>query len=147
LIVVEVRGVCDTHAAEQPAATAAQSYALASSSVVDGRVLPFSWVDCSALSRFIGPSLAEKRGRKRDYIYGRAMARLLAHEFYHVLAQTEEHTAAGLTKPKFSVNDLLADRFEYEETALSRLRGQPAEVAQAPSRAEQAAEHEDFAGR
>jgi hypothetical protein len=143
LIIVEMRGVCRVPAKNKIAAPSQHPFSLASSSVVDGRVLPFSWLDCSALNRFLGPSLAKESKTAREYLYGRAMARLLAHEFYHVVAQTEEHTSSGLTKPRFSVNDLLTDRFEFEDTALSKLRSQPDEVAHVSNQRET----ETFAGR
>jgi hypothetical protein len=50
------------------------------------------------------------------------MARLLAHEFYHVLAQTEHHTETGVAKARFSTADLLADHFHFEGAALNRVR-------------------------
>jgi hypothetical protein len=49
------------------------------------------------------------------------MARLLAHEFYHVLAQTGDHTQAGICKASFSRADLLADHFDFDDVALERL--------------------------
>ena len=33
------------------------------------------------------------------------MARLLAHEFYHILAQTDDHAPAGIAKARFSTAD------------------------------------------
>jgi hypothetical protein len=49
------------------------------------------------------------------------MARLLAHEFYHVLAQTDDHTQTGIAKARFSTADLLAEHFDFESVALGRL--------------------------
>ena len=91
------------------------------SAVADGRVLPFSWVDCSALNRFLGPAISSQTAQDQAYIYGRSMARLLAHEFYHVLAQTGDHTQAGICKASFSRADLLADHFDFDDLALERL--------------------------
>jgi hypothetical protein len=50
------------------------------------------------------------------------MARVLAHELYHVLAQTRDHAAEGIGKPCFTAADLVSSRFEFEATSLSRLR-------------------------
>ncbi len=50
------------------------------------------------------------------------MARLLAHEFYHVLAQTDDHTQTGIAKARFSTADLLAEHFDFETIAIDRLR-------------------------
>ena len=54
-------------------------------------------------------------------LYGRSMARLLAHEFYHILAQTGGHAPTGIAKARFSTADLLADHFDFETVALDRL--------------------------
>jgi hypothetical protein len=121
LIVVELVGACAFPPRDSPVPLAS-NFALASSSVVDGRVLPFSWVDCSALTRFLGPAILNLADAEQARIYGRSMARLLAHEFYHVLAQTSEHTSTGISKPRFSIADLLADHLDFGIAALERFR-------------------------
>ena len=57
------------------------------------------------------------------------MARVLAHELY-IPRPSADHGRAGIAKPCFSTADLLATRFEFEETVLARLRRvRPAPVA------------------
>jgi hypothetical protein len=128
LVVVSFRGNCSAFV--ETAAPQANLRALASSSVVDGHILPFAWVDCSALSRFLTSSLANTSRAGRDGAFGRAMARLLAHEFYHVLAQTTDHTAAGITKPSLSVADLEAVQFTFDSIALARINSRAAVAPQ-----------------
>jgi len=120
LIVVELRGMCTAPVGATDPILVPTS--LASSSVVNGRVLPFSHVDCPVLSRLLGPYLANETETAREYVYGRAIARLLAHEFYHVLGQTTQHTGVGVSKERFTASDLLGDHFDFEDGALSRLR-------------------------
>jgi|SRR5579871_1074641 len=132
--VVELRGVCAPPRVDVRMAPAKQGLPLASSSTSDGEVLPFSAIDCAALNRFLGPSLGKKAEAVRNFIYGRAMARLLAHELYHVLAHTQEHTLAGIAKPSFSIKDLLAEHFGFERAALDKLR-QPSGESGTPQRA------------
>ncbi|MEQ1947682.1 MAG: hypothetical protein ABL995_10870 [Bryobacteraceae bacterium] len=122
LVVLELRGSCDApHRA--PAGPRLQNMtSLASSAVSDGRILPFSWLDCAALSRFIGHSVADLPAPQRDFAYGRAMARLAAHEFYHILGQQSEHTQTGIAKAQFAEADLLTDHLEFEETVIARER-------------------------
>jgi hypothetical protein len=125
VIVVELRGACAVHVAPSSSAEPIPpALSLASSAVADGRVLPFSWVDCSALNRFLGPAISGQTAQDQAYIYGRSMARLLAHEFYHVLAQTGDHTQAGICKSTFSRADLLADHFDFDDVAIGRLHPQ-----------------------
>ena len=128
LVVVELRGVCMAQFSSMASTPLSFPLPLASSSVADGRVLPFSWLDCTALNRFLAPVVSGPSHAEQDDLYGRSMARLLAHEFYHILAQTDDHATAGIAKARFSTADLLADHFDFEASALERLRP-PATVA------------------
>jgi hypothetical protein len=121
LVVLELRGSCNPLAGP-PDRLAADKEPLASTSVVDGHILPFTWVDCAALNRFLGSSLANAPGALWASVYGQSMARLAAHEFYHVLAQTSDHTGAGIAKASFSTTDLLATRIVFDHAAISRMR-------------------------
>jgi hypothetical protein len=68
LILVELRGTCAVPPAGDSSEPLPSSLALASSSVVYGRVLPFSWVDCSALNRFLGPAISSQSEAEQAYI-------------------------------------------------------------------------------
>jgi hypothetical protein len=124
LVFVDLGGVCTVPMNPVPGAPAPDDNqpSLASTDVEDGVVLPFSRIDCAALSRVLSGMFAREAPARRTYLYGRAMGRLLAHELYHVLAQTRDHAAAGIGKPCFTASDLVTDRFEFESVALSRLR-------------------------
>ena len=122
LVMVDLRGVCTAQFSSMASTPLSSPMALASSSVSDGKVLPFSWVDCTALNRFLAPVASGQSPAGQDDLYGRSMARLLAHEFYHILAQTDNHAPAGIAKARFSTADLLADRLDFETFALERLR-------------------------
>ncbi len=128
LVMVELRGVCMAQFSRMASTPLSSPLPLASSSVADGRVLPFSWLDCTALNRFLAPVVSSPSRAQQDDLYGRSMARLLAHEFYHILAQTDDHATGGIAKARFSTADLLADHFDFEASALERLRP-PATVA------------------
>lgn len=121
LVIVELRGVCMPQFASMASVPLSSTVPLASSSVADGRVLPFSWVNCTALNRFLGPTASGLPPVEQNELYGRSVARLLAHELYHVLAQTNDHAPAGIAKARFSTADLLADHFDFETVALDRL--------------------------
>jgi len=128
LLMVELRGVCTAQFLSMASTPLSSPLPLASSSVADGKVLPFSWVDCAALNRFLAPVASGQSQSQQDDLYGRSIARLLAHEFYHILAQTDDHAPAGIAKARFSTVDLLADHFDFETFALNKLRP-PAPVA------------------
>jgi len=121
-----VTGVCGSARGQTDAERAAKtSTSLATTTVTDGQVLPFSSLNCAALTNSVSAALAKEAGARRDFLYGRAMARVVAHEFYHVLMRTTEHGRSGVARSCFSTSDLLTERFEFEGTALARLRHQP----------------------
>jgi hypothetical protein len=120
LIVVKLRGTCEIGEGQ-----AAKSGPLASTSTVDGRILPFSSVDCDSLTQLLASQLASQPRARRDFLYGRAMARVLAHELYHVLLDTPGHSRDGVARAAFNIADLLGEHFEFEQTTLSRLRVLP----------------------
>jgi hypothetical protein len=123
LVVMELRGVCDAPHQSPIGPHLLNLSSLGSSAVSDGRILPFSFVDCGVLTRFIGHSVADLPAPQRDFTYGRAMARLAAHELYHVLSQRSEHTLTGIGKAQFAASDLLADHLEFEETVVAKEHG------------------------
>jgi hypothetical protein len=123
LVVVELRGVCDAPHQLPPGRPLLNQSSLGSSAVADGQILPFSWVDCGALTRFIGPSVVDLPAPQRDFIYGRAMARLAAHELYHVLSRRSGHTQSGIGKAQFATADLLSDHLQFEETVVAGATG------------------------
>jgi hypothetical protein len=124
VVVVYLDGYCGLAAGHtSPAPKTGAS--LAFSYMADGRVLPFSRVNCGNLTRMIAPALAGETPVERDYLYGRAMARIVAHELYHVLVGSRVHGRAGITQPGFTVGNLLADGFRFETAAVAELAGAP----------------------
>lgn len=117
ILVLDLVGPCG--ATTPPQAVAGPSAVLASTAVSGGTVLPFSRIDCTALNLVLARML--DRG-DRTFLYGRAMGRLLAHELYHVLAQTQDHSRDGIGKRCFTVQDLVSDHFAFATTTLQRLR-------------------------
>jgi hypothetical protein len=123
LVVLELRGACGMPAGIYRMERAVASGAsLADTSVSSGVVMPFSRIHCANLTRLIGPLLADEVAAQRDYFYGRAMARIAAHELYHVVMGTRAHAREGVAKASFSISDLLDERFDFDRAALARLR-------------------------
>jgi hypothetical protein len=126
LVVVELNGNCVLPAGyagrDVPAAT---SPALASTNVTDGRVLPFASVNCGALTRSLSTVLSKDAAAQRDFYYGRAMARVIAHELYHIVMRTTDHSRNGVSRSCFSTSDLVTERFVFEDAVLAQLRARP----------------------
>lgn len=122
LVVVRFRGACSPQAEDESVPTPRQSESLATTAVSGGRVLPFVDVDCNRTRRVIAAALAPLPSGARDKMLGRALGRVLAHELYHVLAQTVEHQAGGVSKPCFGMADLLTSRFQFDAVSLAQMR-------------------------
>jgi hypothetical protein len=121
LAVVELEGVCAAEAGRGDT-----SLKLARTPVSDGRVLPFSTVACGALRQAIAPAIAGQAPAVREFLMGRAMARVVAHELYHVLVGTTEHSGTGIARSCYTASDLVGERFGFGDAVLARLR--PAET-------------------
>jgi len=95
--------------------------------VSDGAVLPFTDIDCDGIRRFLQAGLLTIRAEERQNSYGRAVGRVLAHELYHVFTRTQHHSAHGIAKPAYTVDDLLSAQFRFTEADGQELRSlQPA---------------------
>jgi hypothetical protein len=81
--------------------------------VSDGEILPFIDVNCEGVRLFVQRSLVGLPVPSRDAAYGRAVARVLAHELYHFLANTKGHASGGLAKAAYSVEELLGETFRF----------------------------------
>ncbi len=121
LVVVQLDGVCSLPAGYDAPPLPSAS-ALASTNVTGGRVLPFAQVNCGALSRSLAPALSGAAATERDYLYGRAMARVIAHEFYHILMRTPLHSRYGVTQSRFSPEELVSGHFPFEGAVAARMR-------------------------
>ncbi len=125
LVVMELRGTCVPPQNLGRVEPLTSSESLASTAVENGRVLPFSWVNCDTLTRMLASSLNKKDREIRTHMYGRAMGRIVAHELYHILANERDHASAGVTKPCFTTSDVLAEQFNFDNATLAKLRPQP----------------------
>jgi hypothetical protein len=90
--------------------------------VSDGTVIPFSDVYCSAIRAFLAPALTSTEPNRRNFVFGRAIGRVLAHELYHVLAKTKHHGSGGLGEAAYSSQELAADEFDFQDKEVQRIR-------------------------
>ena len=89
----------------------------------DGEILPFGEVKCDrireSLQRTLGRGLPSGNDRSA---YGAALAKVMAHEIYHMLAHDAHHTKSGLTKESLSSHDLLDRGAILPDKALEQIR-------------------------
>ena len=119
LAVVTFHGSCD---AADLMFHRTESGSLGSTHVTDGVVLPFCDIDCDRIRTFVRPALAALAPKERGTAFGHAVARVLAHELYHIFAKTTHHDAAGVARSSFTVKELMAARFRLSEGASRPLR-------------------------
>ncbi len=90
--------------------------------VSDGAILPFSEIDCDRIRLFLQKELLYHKPAEREEIFGRALARVVAHELYHIFANTHHHGADGVAKAAYTVQELLSDDFVFEEAQCTVLK-------------------------
>lgn len=119
ILVFRFRGVCSfenrgaTEFQEEPT-----GQPLAQTDVAIGRVLPFGSVDCDRLRRFIAPVMRSLGQEDKNAGLGRAIARVSAHEIYHMLTGSAVHAHQGIARATHSREELTAPTFAFagEET-------------------------------
>ncbi len=119
LAVITFKGKCDI-ATLLPQASSPG--ALGWTHVSDGTILPFSDVDCDRIRSFVQKELLAVHPEEREEAFGRALARVLAHELYHIFANTAKHGTCGAGKAAYSVQELLAEDFQFEARESQALR-------------------------
>lgn len=88
---------------------------LADTAVSAGDVLPFFRLDCSRLVRMLDSEMETS-------MLGRALARVIGHELYHIVARTTAHRRSGIAKAAFSVRDLIAPELDFDMVSLAQMR-------------------------
>jgi hypothetical protein len=105
LLLFKMKGTC-TMNAMPVGALSDERGPLAMTHSVNGELLPFGEVECdrvrTALQRTIGRSNPEAHQTE----YGIALARVMAHEIYHMLEKSAAHTKNGLSKEALSSAEL-----------------------------------------
>jgi hypothetical protein len=101
--------------ADKPASAATSTVSLADTSISDGHILPFFRIDCARITTMLGSQV-------EPATLGRAIARVAAHEIYHIVAQTVGHQERGVAKAVFSVRDLTSARFDLDIWSIERMR-------------------------
>lgn len=119
LVVVQVKGRCKIDA--RPVARMAPG-PLAFAHTSNGDVLPFMDVLCDQVRSAMRPVMYGDRLRQADEIFGRALARVVAHELYHILGRTCTHAETGIAQHSLSGEDLVSERLNFEPSELERIQ-------------------------
>lgn len=95
---------------------------LAFTHTTDGEVLPFSEVLCDKVRVAARSAMHGGQIARGNTLMGRAMARVLAHEIYHIAGNTKGHTKEGVSKRSLTGAQLIADRIDFDVLGAHALR-------------------------
>lgn len=110
LVVVKLMGHCDMDGT--PAFLVPGP--LGWSHEVNGAILPFSDLACDNLRGAVGIVMADGNPTQANVLLGRAMGRVLAHELYHIIADTADHGRDGVAQAALTPRELTAGPLELE---------------------------------
>jgi hypothetical protein len=87
----------------------------------DGDVLPFSEVECDHLAASVHSAMWGDDYARPDYLMGRALGRVLAHELVHILTRSAAHGSDSVTQPTFSGRELIGAPLRLSRSDVERL--------------------------
>ncbi len=121
LLVFKMKGRCISEALPVGALSDERG-ALAMAYTTDGKILPFGEVECDklrcSLERFYGKGQLAAHRAALDL----AVAHVMAHEIYHMLASSAAHTKTGVTKQSLSARELVSSDLPLPAKANDALR-------------------------
>ncbi len=118
LVVVMLHGRCDMDGS----AAQFKPGPLGWSHEADGSVLPFSDLACDSIRGAVQGAWNGQNRKRGNDLLGRAMGRVLAHELYHVVADTAAHGRDGVAQASFTPRDLTRGQFQLERPDAAAVR-------------------------
>ena len=88
----------------------------------DGDVLPFSEVECEPVAASVHSAMDGDDFARPDYLMGRALGRVLAHELVHILTKSAAHGHDGVTQATLTGRELIGAPLRLTHTDVERLR-------------------------
>ncbi len=117
---VRFKGACRPDLFTDPAAARehfAQPVRLAAARVAQGKVTPWTEVECDQVKR----SVESIPLKQRPAALGGALARVVAHELYHVLLRTTSHGSQGLSRAILNWDDLVRKPVSFDPADSARI--------------------------
>jgi hypothetical protein len=122
ILVVTFKGTCQTNQTNPLTPGGSRKGALGWTHVSDGEVLPFTDVDCDKIRNLLTFSLASESVPERELMFGRAMARVMAHEMYHFFTNTTKHASTGVAKAFYTAAELACPHLNFEDEQIRQVR-------------------------
>src|SRR5579872_1504257 len=118
LVVVNFRGNCIVDAIHM---NYTEPGPLAFTHSSNGTVLPFSDVSCDRVRAAVRGAMWGDDFKRANFLFGRALARVLAHELYHAVAGTYAHAEKGVARRQLSSADLISDQLRLNDAELEQM--------------------------
>ena len=112
LVVVKLVGRCDMDGSPAYLVPGPLGWA----NEVNGTVLPFSDLACENLRGAVQSAIGEGNEIRPNVLLGRAMGRVLAHELFHIVADTSGHGSDGVTQASLSPRELTSGQLELKKS-------------------------------
>jgi hypothetical protein len=90
--------------------------------ITDGEIRPYVELECDQIVALIQTAIWGKDPERSASLLGRAMARVLAHELYHVLARTRLHGKNGIARALLSAEQLVGKRLDFGRQDANRIQ-------------------------
>jgi hypothetical protein len=127
LAVIRFKGTCRSSAPQPPNlfGSVGEVNELATTAASKGHVLPYTDVACDEVRKALtfvrqGTGLVE-----RERALGLALGRVVAHELYHILADTGAHTSEGIAKAVQLLPDLVsAEELKFDLRSSQAIQNQ-----------------------
>jgi hypothetical protein len=87
----------------------------------DGAILPFSEVECDHVTASVQSAMGIDDHARPDYVMGRALGRVVAHELVHILTKSASHAKAGVFQTALSGRDLIGPPLHLTREDVERL--------------------------
>ena len=120
LVVFRMRGKCEM---DTMPALLDERGPFAWAFTADGNVLPFGEVKCDRVRESVKTVLRPGDFKQGDALFGRALGRVVAHELYHMLANTKKHGKTGVAKHALSAQQLVAEKLDFSNHERAALEG------------------------
>jgi hypothetical protein len=149
LAVIRLQGVCKADAplpfelAVTLSSHNTDPEALGKTHISNGQVLPFADIRCDHVRKFIlTPLRSGANPAARDLMLGRALARVIAHELYHILLRTQTHGRSGIARATQTAAQLVAERVTFAQADERRIAEEVAAEESATSSSVSAGDNE-----
>jgi hypothetical protein len=88
----------------------------------NGTMLPFSDLACDNLRGAVEAAIADGNPLRANVLLGRAMGRVLAHELYHIVADTSAHGRDGIAQAALTPRELTSGQLELRPSDLEAIQ-------------------------